>query len=303
MDNIIETNDLSKDYGKIKAVQSVSIKVRKGEIYGFLGLNGAGKTTTIRMILGMIRPSKGSLKLFGKPITHGRQGPWDKVGYLVEMPYSYPELTVRENLMAVSRLRSLKGQGSVDQIISDLHLNEYEHVKAKTLSLGNNQRLGIAKALIHKPEMLVLDEPSNGLDPSGIVEIRELLRTQALENDVTVFISSHNLNEISKIATRIGIIHKGKLIKEIDVGNLNSALKKTLVVGLKNQEAASRVLQAKGISFTMNDDIRIDDREAVDHPEIINSLLTGAGYSPFLLIVEKEDLETYFLRIIEEVPC
>jgi ABC-2 type transport system ATP-binding protein len=302
MSIVIETEKLTKKFGNLTAVNTVSLTVRKGEIYGFLGLNGAGKTTTIRMLLGMIRPSSGESRFFGTPLSSGHPGPWEKIGYLVETPSSYPELTVSENLKAVSRLRDLKGNMAADEIINKLQLGAYADVKARNLSSGNNQRLGLAKALIHKPEILILDEPSNGLDPAGIVEIRELLHDIALNLGVTVFISSHNLSEISRIATRIGIIHHGNLIQEIDAGKLDSVLKKTLLIGTRDGKSASKLISLKGYSweFSVEGAIRISDPRAVEKPEEINSLLVQAGFPPHLLTLEQEDLETYFLRIIGE---
>ncbi len=298
--NIIESAGLTKQYGSLKAVNNVSISVKKGEIYGFLGLNGAGKTTTIRMLLGMIRSDSGEAFVCGKKIIPGGIGPWEKVGYLVEMPYSYPELTVKENLHAVSRLRSLKGKDNADEIIKLLHLTEYINVKAENLSLGNNQRLGLAKALIHKPEVLILDEPSNGLDPSGIVEIRELLKDFAYNRGVTVFISSHNLSEISKIATRIGIIHKGLLVQEINTNKLDLILHKTLLLDTRDRIGAVSFLNQRGYKVEYTDEgiIRIADDNACNQPEVINSLLAQAGFPPCYLNAEQEDLESYFLRII-----
>lgn len=299
---IIETDRLTKHFGQVKAVDGVTLNVRKGEIYGFLGLNGAGKTTTIRMLLGMIRPFSGESRLFGEPIVSGRQGPWNKVGYLVELPYSYPELTVSENLATVCRYRGLDVKKSAPRVIEKLKLGEYSGVKAKNLSLGNAQRLGLAKALIHDPELLVLDEPSNGLDPSGIVEIRELLTGLAHNRGITVFISSHNLGEISKIATRIGIIHRGKLAQEIDADKLESFLKKRLLVGCADVKKAAKVLAEKSFSPEFQDDgtISLGETRAVEDPEGINRLLVASGNAPRMLVVEKEDLETYFLRVTGE---
>jgi len=304
-DKIIETANVTKLYGKLKAVDSVSLSVAKGEIYGFLGLNGAGKTTTIRMLLGMIRPFSGEVKVCGKKIVTVHRGPWDKVGYLVELPYSYPELTVKENLHAVSRLRRLPGKESSAQIIRLLQLSAYENVKAKNLSLGNNQRLGLAKALIHKPEVLVLDEPANGLDPAGIVEIRELLKDLAANHGVTVFISSHNLGEIARLATRIGIIHKGALIQEIDADKLESFLIKTLLVDVRDRAGATECLKQKGYEIEYSDAgmIRIADPAVCEKPEVINKLLVQAGFPPCYLHAVQEDLESYFLRVIGESSC
>ena len=298
--NVIETADITKLYGSLKAVDKVSLSVKKGEIYGFLGLNGAGKTTTIRMLLGMIRPVLGAAFICGQKIIPGRQGPWDKVGYMVELPYSYPELTVSENLRAVSRLRGLKADGHLTEIIELLQLTAYKNIKARNLSLGNNQRLGLAKALIHKPEVLILDEPSNGLDPAGIVEIRELLKNFAFQQGVTVFISSHNLGEISKLATRIGIIHNGSLVQEIDTDKLNSVLEKALCLGVQNKGGAVQFLMRKGFKVDNTDDgmVRITDPEALEKPEKVNELLVQNGLAPHYLNVVQEDLESYFLRII-----
>ncbi|MBN1410438.1 MAG: ABC transporter ATP-binding protein [Spirochaetales bacterium] len=299
---VIETAGLTKLFGSLKAVDEVSLNVEKGEIYGFLGLNGAGKTTTIRMLLGMIRPASGEARLFGKKIIPGHPGPWEKVGYLVEMPYSYPELTVRENLSAVSRLRGLKGNNSLEKIIQLLHLTPYMKVKARNLSQGNNQRLGLAKALIHRPEILILDEPSNGLDPSGIVEVRELLKDYALNHGVTVFISSHNLAEIAKLATRIGIIHHGRLVQEIDAEKLDAELEKSLFIGIRDRKGAVEFLTGKGfaVNAANNGSIQISDPAACEEPEKINTLLVQNGFPPHHLNVVQEDLESYFLRTIGE---
>jgi ABC-2 type transport system ATP-binding protein len=303
--NIIETSGLIKRYGSLKAVDQVSLSVKKSEIYGFLGLNGAGKTTTIRMILGMVHPDSGRVSICGSRITRGRVGPWQKVGYLVELPFSYPELTVRENLLAVSRLRGLNGSVHADEIINRMQLNAYSHVKARNLSLGNNQRLGLAKALIHKPEVLILDEPSNGLDPAGIVEIRELLKEIAFNRGVTVFISSHNLSEISRLATRIGIIHQGALVQEIDADKLDSVLHKTLLLDTRDRIGTVSFLIQRGfkVEYADNGMIRIPDPEACQKPEEINGLLVRAGFAPCHLSAAQEDLESYFLRIIGEKAC
>jgi ABC-2 type transport system ATP-binding protein len=208
----------------------MSLNVRKGEIYGFLGLNGAGKTTTIRMLLGMIRPTSGTAYINNKKISSDNTGLWRQVGSLVEVPYSYPELTVQENIEIFRRLHFIKDKKAIDNIIDKLQLRQYANRKAKNLSLGNNQRLGLAKALIHNPGILILDEPTNGLDPAGIYEIREMLCDLAINHGVTIFISSHILGEISKFATRIGIIHQGKLIHEIDSSQLEILCKKRLLV-------------------------------------------------------------------------
>ncbi len=177
----ISADGLTKRYGAICAVDNVSLRVGRGEIYAFLGLNGAGKTTTIRMLLGMIRPTSGAAYLLGRPVSADARDLWAQVGYLVETPHAYPELTVRENLEVFRRLRELRDPKAVERIIERLALTAYAERRAGTLSLGNAQRLGLAKALLHDPSLLLLDEPANGLDPAGVVEIRELLRELAHE--------------------------------------------------------------------------------------------------------------------------
>ncbi len=302
MADVIRTERLSKRFGKTQtpAVDGVSLLVGRGEIYGFLGLNGAGKTTTIRMLLGMIRPDSGASYLLGKKVSAGRTEVWTKVGYMVETPYSYPELTVRENLELVRRLRRIVDVRAIDAILEKLQLTPYRDRKAKNLSLGNAQRLGLAKALIHKPEILILDEPTNGLDPAGIVEIRELLRELAAEHGVTIFLSSHLLGEVTKLATRIGIVHRGRLVRETDFGELQRDLKKSLLVNTRDAEAARVKLTEAGyrVERTAEGAMALTGSSAIARPESVARLLVQANLPPTLLRVQEEDLETYFLRTI-----
>jgi ABC-2 type transport system ATP-binding protein len=297
---VIRTEKISKHYKDARAVSEVSLSVRKGEIYGFLGLNGAGKTTTIRMLLGMIRPTSGNAYINDIKISAGNTGLWNQVGSLVEVPYSYPELTVRENLEIFRRLRFLKEKKTVDLVIEKLRLGQYADRKAKDLSLGNNQRLGLAKALIHNPEILILDEPANGLDPAGIFEIREMLCDLAGNNGVTIFISSHILGEISRFADRIGIIHEGRLFQEMDSAQLETLSRKHLLVSANDLNKASAVLSEKGYvpGFRNGNILEINDEKAISEPDVISSLLVNSGCPPTMLMVEEEDLETYFLRAI-----
>ena len=298
--DIIRTESISKHYGKVHAVSDMSLNVRKGEIYGFLGLNGAGKTTTIRMLLGMIRPTSGVAFINGEKISIDNTELWKSVGSLVEIPYSYPELTVRENLEIIRRLRFIADKKAIDNVIDKLQLGTYANRKAKDLSLGNNQRLGLAKALIHNPEILLLDEPTNGLDPAGIYEIREMLSDLALNHGVTIFISSHILGEISRFATRIGIIHEGKLMKEIDASQLETLCSKRLLINANDIEMATSILIQHGFILEKSNDnlIEIKDESAILKPDTVATIMVNAGCPPTLLKVEEEDLESYFLRTI-----
>jgi ABC-2 type transport system ATP-binding protein len=301
MTEVIQTEDLTKHYGDVKAVEAVDLQVKQGEIYGFLGLNGAGKTTTIRMLLGMIRPTRGTATLFGTRIEPGNLDIWNKVGHLVEMPYSYPELTVFETLEVFRRLRFMKDPKLVIDVMEKLNLGRYRNVRVKNLSLGNVQRLGIAKAMFHHPGLLVLDEPANGLDPSGIVQVRELLVDLAENKGVTIFISSHILGEISRFATRIGIIHEGQMIRESDVEQLHNARYRALLVDTLNNAAALESLAQKGYAPGRLPDgsIELKDNAAIDHPEQVSSLLVSRGLPPTRIAVEEEDLEHFFFRIIQ----
>jgi len=299
--NIIQTENLTKKFGDFKAVDNVSINVRIGEIYGFLGLNGAGKTTTIRLLLGMIKPNAGSISLFGQSTKQAAKI-WNDVGYLVETPYSYPDLTVKENLEVFHRLRGLKDKKLIDNVIDKLQLSQYKDKKAKYLSLGNCQRLGLAKALIHKPKLLILDEPINGLDPAGIVEIREFLKDLVHNHNTTIFLSSHILSEISKVATRIGIVHEGKLVKEINTNELEHQIIKKLCVKTGDNRKAIDILADKKIIFnaTGNDIIETTNIDVIKQPEIISEILANSRIPLKMLNVVEEDLETYFLRIINQ---
>lgn len=300
MKEIILTKNLTKHFGQVKAVKDLSISINKGEIYGFLGLNGAGKTTTIRMLLGMIWPTSGSAYIKGRKIIPGRDKIWADTGHIVEVPYSYPELTVRENLQITAKLRSIKDCKAVDSIIEMLKLTEYAERKAKNLSQGNSQRLGLAKALIHNPEILILDEPSNSLDPAGIVEIRELLLDLSLNKGVTIFISSHILGEISKIANRIGIINDGFLIQENDTAHLEKLRTKRLLTDSINKELALKIFKEKNLRTEITEEghISILDEHAIKHPDEISEMMVKNGVPPTLIKVEEEDLESYFLRTI-----
>jgi len=301
MSYVIETEDLTKHYGELYAAEAVHLQVKQGEIYGFLGLNGAGKTTTIRMLLGMIRPTRGKALLFGRKVDPGNMDIWNMVGHMVEMPYSYPELTVVENLEIFRRLRFLNDPGLLPGIVDKLYLGPYQNTKAKNLSLGNAQRLGIAKAMIHHPRLLILDEPANGLDPAGIVQIRELLLDLARTHGVTIFISSHILGEISRFATRIGIIHQGRMVLESDADQLKKSRYRALHVNTTDNKTAFELLETRGYSpaFLLDGSLEIQDEQAISRPEKISALLASNELPPIKIAVEEEDLEHYFFRIIQ----
>ena len=307
MKEAIKTVNLSKKYGKNLVVNDLNLSINSGEIVGFLGLNGAGKTTTMRMLLGLIKPTSGECYIQGNKVDQYNLEVLNEIGYIIETPYSYPELTVQENLEIVSTLRGIRNKDIIDWVTEKLKLDQYKDKQVKHLSLGNVARLGIAKAIIHKPKILILDEPTNGLDPFGVIEVRELLKELANNLGTTVLISSHKLEEISKVATRIVIIHGGRLIREVESKELDLYLEKRLLVSGRNNKAMKEVLSAKGYQVNFKSDLEnkscyleLIDTKSVESSEEIATLLVNAGYPPRILTVEKEDLENYFLRILND---
>ena len=295
---VIRTNLISKTFSGTRAVDKVSLHVNAGEIYGFVGLNGAGKTTMIRMLLGMIRPTSGAAFLFGHEVG-SRINVWQDVGYLVEIPHSYPNLSVYENLEVYYRLRNLPDRKCIDRVIDLLQLKRYQKTKSKHLSTGNQQRLGLAKALIHQPRLLLLDEPVNGLDPSGIVEVRQLFQELSL-NGTTVFLSSHILSEISRLAHKIGIIHEGQLIRELMNNDLEEQLKKKLIIDTEDNSKALPVMTDAGYNVSMNREglLEIKNPDAVHDSAAISVLLVNHQLPPREIFLFEENLEDYFLHLI-----
>ncbi len=295
----IQIDGVHKKFGDHTVLNNLSLEVSRGEIYGFLGLNGAGKTTTIKMLLAMLRPTSGKLYMLGERVDAGNYKLWSKVGYLEEATF-YPDLTVFENLDIARRMQGLPDKDAVHQVIYKLGLDPHKKKKAKHLSLGNKQRLGLAKAMIHDPEILILDEPINGLDPAGVAEIRNMIYNLAENFGVTVFISSHLLEELSKVSTRIGIMHGGQLVKEVAMDKLEQSLQKSLVVNGRNKPALKKVLEEHGYAFedTLDGYIRLTDAPAADHPERLAELLVQCNQPPTSLRVVTEDLDGYFLRTI-----
>ncbi len=296
----IQLDSLTKKFGEYRAVNNVSLEVNRGEIFGFVGLNGAGKSTTIHMMLSLLKPTSGNVYLLGKKVGFGSYGLWKKVGFLEVASY-YPGLTVEENLDIARRMQMLPDRQCITRIIRKLGLEAHKNKKAKNLSLGNRQRLGLAKAMIHNPEILILDEPINGLDPAGVVEIRDTLLDLSKNYGVTVFLSSHLLEELAKLADRIGIIHEGKLVQEINTAYLEQSLRKHLVLSGRDKIAIKRILSEHGYCFEENADghLILSEGHVTEKPEKLNELLVCSGQPPTQLNIVAEDLEGYFLRTIQ----
>ncbi|MGW2162033.1 ABC transporter ATP-binding protein [Nonomuraea sp. NPDC001699] len=295
---VIEVAGLTKRYTGLVAVDDVSLSVQRGQIYALLGLNGAGKTTLIRMLLGMIAPTAGVVRVLGSDVSAGDRSAWARVGYLVEAAAAYPELTVRENVTVVRRLRRLPG--SADDIIERLALTPYADRRARTLSLGNLQRLALARALIHAPDLLILDEPGNALDPAGVAEIRALLAELAQQHGTTVLLSSHLLAEVARLATRIGILHHGHLLGEHDADQLDHHRRRHLRLATRDDQAARALLRAHGYhpEPATPTGLLLADPRALAEPEQVATVLVHGGVPPTELHLEEEDLEAFFLRTV-----
>ena len=298
----VATFGLTKRYrGDVLAVDRVDLRVARGEIYGFLGPNGAGKSTTIRMLLGMIAPTAGHAELFGEPVRAEAPAVWRRVGHLVESATAYPELTVRENLEVARRLQGVDDRASITRLIDQLSLGEYADRRAGTLSLGNLQRLALARALLHEPELLILDEPANGLDPAGVIEVRELLRDLAQRRGATVFVSSHILAEVDRLATRIGIIHRGGLIEELDSKALERHRDVRLEIGAREPAGAEAALRQAGfLADRLGSDggfLELREPRAISAPDEIARILVEAGSPPTHLALARETLEDHFIRL------
>src|SRR5262249_35043291 len=249
----IETCGLTRRFGAKLAVDELNLSAPEAGVYGFLGPNGAGKTTTIRMLLGLIRPHAGEVRLFGVPLTSDRLPLMRMVGSLVETPSLYPHLTGRENLEVTRRLLGAPHE-LIDNSLEIVKLAQDAHRRVREYSMGMRQRLGLALALLNKPRLLILDEPTNGLDPAGIHEMRDLIRRMPAEFGATVFLSSHLLSEVEQIASHIGIIHQGRLLFQGTLAELQAQRQEHLTVGVKDPEQAVRSLAAAGWSAKRRDD-------------------------------------------------
>jgi ABC-2 type transport system ATP-binding protein len=266
-------------------------------VYGFLGPNGAGKTTTIRMLLGLIRPNAGEVRLFGVPLAAGRLSLMRMVGAMVETPSLYPHLTGRENLEITRRLLGAP-RGLIDDALGVVKLAKDADRRVREYSTGMRQRLGLALALLNKPRLLVLDEPTNGLDPAGIHEMRDLIRRLPAEFGATVFLSSHLLSEVEQIASRIGIIHHGRLLFQGTLAELQSQRREHLVVGVKQPEQAMRCLTAAGWSAQTRDDgLLAVSASTPDAAAQVNSLLVNQSLEVFHIALAQASLEDIFLTL------
>ena len=298
MEYVLRTHALKKVYGNFKALNGLSMNVPKGSIYGFVGKNGAGKTTLIRLVCGLQEPSAGEYTIYGqknsqKGIAEERR----RIGAVVETPSIYLDMTAEDNLKEQYRILGLPSFEGIDRLLKLVGLEHTGKKKAKNFSLGMRQRLGIAIALAGDPDFLILDEPVNGLDPQGIVEIRELILKLNREQGITVLISSHILDELSRLATHFGFIDKGQVIKEISASELEKVCRKCMHVTVSDTKSLVRVLDELGMEYAV-----LSEREADIFGEISVTELTmklASGGCEILKIQEKdESLESYYINLL-----
>ncbi|MFJ8219728.1 ABC transporter ATP-binding protein [Bacillus cereus] len=299
MKYIVETNNLTKKYKKSSVVSRVNLKIPEGEIYGFLGPNGAGKTTSIRMLLGLIKATEGNVTIFGKDLNKNRLSILSDVGALVENPSYYAHLNAIENLEVYRLLRNIPKE-KLHSVLKTVGLQNAAHQKVKEYSLGMKQRLGLAIALLGDPRLLILDEPTNGLDPQGIHEMRELIKSLAKERGITILVSSHLLSEIDQMATYVGIISKGRLIFQDKIEVLRQHSHNSIKILVNKPKEAWKIILASGIPSVMEEDkIIISNTDNTAIAKIVKALVAN-DISVFRIEEEKNSLEDIFLNIVKE---
>ena len=298
MEYVLKTEHLTKKYGKFNALDDLNMSVPKGSIYGFVGKNGAGKTTLIRVICGLQNPSSGSYSLYGidnsnAMIARSRR----RMGAVVEAPAIYLDLTAEQNLITQAILLGLPNFTGVRKLLSLVGLSNVGEKKTKDFSLGMRQRLGIAIALVGDPDFLVLDEPINGLDPQGIIDMRELLIKLNREQQITILISSHILDELSRLATHYGFIDHGHLIKEIDASQLEKQCRKCTRIEVNDTALLPHALDLMGIEYRINSH-RSADLYAKPHVSQLASALAKEGCEIISIQEKDESLESYFMNLV-----
>ena len=295
-EHLIETRGLSRRFGAQVAVSELDLLVPKAGVYGFLGPNGAGKTTAIRMLLGLIRPDAGEVRLFGQELRSNHRALMSRVGALVESPSLYPHLTGRENLEVTRRLLGSR-RDLIDVALETIRLTRDADRRVREYSLGMRQRLGLALALLNKPQLLILDEPTNGLDPAGIHEMRDLIRRLPSEFGVTVFLSSHLLAEVEQIADHIGIIHESKLLFQGTLAELQQKQQTELTIGVTQPEAALNCLVSAGWTVERRNGMLSVRATVADDAIKINRLLLDQHFDVFHLALSQRSLEDIFLTL------
>ena len=298
-ETIIQTEGLTKTYGDRRAVDQLRLTIKRGDIYGFLGPNGAGKTTTIRMLLGLIRPTKGNIQIFNKNLHSHRLEILRKVGSLVEYPSYYAHLTGRDNLEAIRRIIDVP-KSRIDEVLTIVRLTNDANRPVKGYSLGMKQRLGIAAAMLGSPELLILDEPTNGLDPSGILEIRELIKSLPHQHGITVLVSSHLLSEIEQMATRVGIIQHGRMVFQDSISILQGQAQHRIRFAVSNPAKAANLLAASGCAVEQQEGSVLMNYMPDSQVASAVDLLVHNQLSVYRVEEQRQSLEEIFLSMTGE---
>lgn len=299
-DFVLKVNNVTKEYNGVTVLDSINMSIRKGQIYGFIGLNGAGKSTLMRIVTGLVTPDSGSIELFGEHEKGRIEESRRRIGAVVEAPALYYNKTVYENMLINRIQKGIPGEDCIERLLNTLGLTEVRNKKIKTLSLGTRQIIGIAMAMLGEPEFLILDEPINGLDPIRIIEMRELLKKLNTEYGVTMLISSHILGELHHIANYYGIIHKGRLIKEITADELNDWCKKFIHIKVNDAAKASVIINKKlnTSNFNVLSDNIIKLYDYTENSGKVTEVLVKEGITVEQIMPMGEDLETYFAKVI-----
>ena len=296
---VLRTRGLSKNYGRLWAVDKLDLDVRRGDVFGFLGPNGAGKSTTIRMVTGLIRPAAGSVELFGRDARQHRSDVLRKVGAIVEEPAFYRYLSGRRNLEILAAMSGGAPRERIDEVLDIVGLRERARDKVAKYSHGMRQRLGLAQALLPRPELIVLDEPTSGLDPQGMKEVRDLIRHLAQREQVTVFLSSHLLHEVEQVCNRVAVIHKGKLITAGNVADIKRDDAEVVRIAVDDRERAAALLEGEPwVTAVSAEGQRLRVRMAHHRAADANALLVGAGLRVSALEPEQRSLEEAFLALM-----
>ncbi|WP_044641206.1 ABC transporter ATP-binding protein [Risungbinella massiliensis] len=300
MSAVIKTTSLTKIYGDQRSVDNLNMTVNQGEIYGFLGRNGAGKTTTIRMLLGLIKPTLGQIEIFGEDLFRNRKAILRRIGSIVEVPGFYENLTARENLLINAKIMGVHKKSAIEEALEIVGLHDETKKLVGKYSLGMKQRLGIARALLHYPELLILDEPTNGLDPIGIKEMRRLIKSLANERNITIFISSHILSEIEQLVDKLGIIHEGNLLEEVTFSELRKRNRKYLEFQVSNENKAAMLLERHfDISdYEVHSEGTIRVYSHLGQQGTINKTFVNHDIEVSKIAMSEDRLEDYFTKLI-----
>lgn len=299
--SIIVTKNLVKRYGKTVALDNLNLEIKKGKIYGFIGQNGAGKTTFIRLIVGLSFPTSGEITLFGQKGKQALQLQRKKIGCLVETPALYMNMTAKQNMEIQQIQRGINDKKSISEILNLVGLSATDKKKVRNYSLGMRQRLGIGIALINEPELLILDEPINGLDPMGIIEIRNLLKRLNEERKITIIISSHILSELHQVASEYILVDKGRIIEQLTMEQLNEKCKSHLILRINNTDKAAAALKIhlNTDNFIITSDGAIKLYDHLEDKELISAVFSKEDVLITEMTVSSDNLENYFLKKIE----